>query len=50
LLKPDYADAFINRGNARSAKGDEKGAHEDYEKAQRLRARMVKKLGGAEKA
>jgi len=36
-LKPDYADAFINRGNARYAKGDFDGAIEDYDEAIRLK-------------
>ena len=31
-LKPDYADAYINRGNARSASGDPAGAIADYTK------------------
>ena len=36
-LKPDYADAFNNRGNARSAKGDVEGALQDYNEAIRLK-------------
>ena len=36
-LKPEYADAFINRGNARSEKGDVEGALQDYNEAIRLK-------------
>ena len=36
-LRPDYADAFINRGIARKAKGDLEGALQDYSEAIRLR-------------
>jgi tetratricopeptide (TPR) repeat protein len=36
-LKPDYADAFINRGIARSAKGNVEGALQDYNEAIRLK-------------
>src|SRR5215471_17645990 len=36
-LKPDYADAFYNRGNARSNKGDLDGALQDYTEAIRLK-------------
>ena len=36
-LKPDYASAFYNRGNARSAKGDVEGALQDYGEAIRLK-------------
>ena len=36
-LKPDYADAFNNRGIARSAKGDSEGALQDFNEAIRLR-------------
>src|SRR5260370_19106582 len=36
-LKPDYADAFNNRGNVRSAKGDFEGALRDYNEAIRLK-------------
>jgi tetratricopeptide (TPR) repeat protein len=32
-LKPDFADAFYNRGNARYAKGDDEGAIHDYSEA-----------------
>ena len=32
-LNPDYADAYINRGLARSDKGDLEGALQDYDKA-----------------
>ena len=35
-LEPDYADAYVNRGAARSDKGDLDGAIADYEKANRL--------------
>ena len=35
-LKPDYADAFNNRGIARQAKGDLDGALADYDEAIRL--------------
>ncbi len=35
-LKPDYADAFYNRGLARSAKGDAEGALQDHNEAIRL--------------
>jgi tetratricopeptide (TPR) repeat protein len=31
-LKPDYADAYINRGNARIAQGDLDGAIGNYQK------------------
>jgi tetratricopeptide (TPR) repeat protein len=37
-LKPDYADAFNNRGLARSDKGDQDGAIEDYNAAIRLKS------------
>jgi tetratricopeptide (TPR) repeat protein len=37
-IKPDYADAFINRGNARYDKGDLEGADEDFKQAQHLKA------------
>jgi tetratricopeptide (TPR) repeat protein len=36
-LKPDYADAFNNRGNARYDKGDLEGALQDYTEAIRLK-------------
>ncbi len=36
-LKPDYADAFISRGIARSAKGDVEGALQDFNEAIRLK-------------
>ena len=36
-LKPDYAEAFNNRGNARCDKGDVTGALEDYDEAIRLK-------------
>jgi tetratricopeptide (TPR) repeat protein len=36
-LKPDYADAFYNRGVARRAKGDVDGALQDYTEAIRLK-------------
>jgi tetratricopeptide (TPR) repeat protein len=36
-LKPDYAEAFNNRGNARRDKGDLGGAIEDYSEAIRLK-------------
>lgn len=35
-LKPDYAEAFINRGLARQDKGDLEGALKDYDEAIRL--------------
>ncbi len=35
-LKPDYGDAYNNRGNARRAKGDIDGALKDYDEAIRL--------------
>jgi Tfp pilus assembly protein PilF len=35
-LKPDYADAFCNRGNARFDKGDLDGALQDYNEALKL--------------
>jgi len=38
-LKPDYADAFNNRGIARFAKGDVEGALQDYNEAIRLKPR-----------
>src|SRR6478609_5663870 len=37
LLKPDYADAFNNRGFARQNKGDLDGALQDYNEAIRLK-------------
>ncbi|MBV8771279.1 MAG: tetratricopeptide repeat protein [Deltaproteobacteria bacterium] len=36
-LKPDYAEAFYNRGNARRAKSDLDGALADYNEALRLK-------------
>jgi tetratricopeptide (TPR) repeat protein len=36
-LKPDYAAAFINRGNVRRDKGDLDGALQDYTEAIRLK-------------
>src|ERR1019366_922197 len=36
-LKPDYAAAFNNRGNARSDEGDLEGALQDYSEAIRLK-------------
>jgi tetratricopeptide (TPR) repeat protein len=36
-LKPDYAEAFNNRGNARQAKGDLDGALQDFNEAIRLK-------------
>jgi tetratricopeptide (TPR) repeat protein len=36
-LKPDYADAFYNRGVARTEKGDAEGALRDYNEAIRLK-------------
>jgi tetratricopeptide (TPR) repeat protein len=36
-LKPDYADALINRGTARSGKGDVEAAQRDYSEAIRLK-------------
>ena len=36
-LKPDYADALINRGNARRDKGDTDDAIQDYNEAIRLK-------------
>ena len=36
-LKPDYAEAFNNRGIARRAKGDAEGALKDYSEAIRLK-------------
>jgi tetratricopeptide (TPR) repeat protein len=36
-LKPDFGDAFCNRGNARQAKGDLDGAIADYDEAIRLK-------------
>jgi tetratricopeptide (TPR) repeat protein len=36
-LKPDYADAFYNRGLARYSKGDLEGAARDYDQATRLK-------------
>jgi tetratricopeptide (TPR) repeat protein len=35
-LKPDFGEAFCNRGNARQAKGDLDGAIRDYDEAVRL--------------
>ena len=35
-LKPHFADAFFNRGNARRKKGDEEGALDDLAEAARL--------------
>jgi tetratricopeptide (TPR) repeat protein len=37
-LKPDYADAFNNRGAARSDKGDLEGANKDFAQVKRLKA------------
>jgi tetratricopeptide (TPR) repeat protein len=36
-LKPDFAVAFVNRGNARKAKGDLEGALQDYNEAIRFK-------------
>jgi tetratricopeptide (TPR) repeat protein len=36
-LKPDYFNAYNNRGNAKSALGDYRGAIADYNKAIRLK-------------
>ena len=36
-LKPDYVEAFNNRGNARRDKGDLEGALQDYNEAIRLK-------------
>ncbi|MGA8029131.1 MAG: tetratricopeptide repeat protein [Bryobacteraceae bacterium] len=36
-LKPDYSEAFNNRGNARKAKGDLEGAMKDYNETIRLK-------------
>ncbi len=36
-LKPNYAEAFSNRAIARRAKGDEAGARQDFNEAERLR-------------
>src|ERR1017187_3054635 len=41
-LKPDYADAYNNRGNARQAKGDVEGALQDYTEALRLKPDYAK--------
>jgi tetratricopeptide (TPR) repeat protein len=35
-LRPDYADAFYNRGRTRDAKGDLAGALQDYEQTIRF--------------
>ena len=52
-LKPDYAEAFNNRGNARYAKGDLEGALQDYDEAIRLKpdyADAFNNRGNARKA
>jgi tetratricopeptide (TPR) repeat protein len=36
-LKPNYAEAFNNRGSARSHQGDLGGAAQDYDEAIRLK-------------
>jgi tetratricopeptide (TPR) repeat protein len=36
-LKPDYTDAYINRGDARGKLGDDKGAIADYDQAIKLK-------------
>ena len=43
-LKPDYALAFNNRGDARRAKGDIDGALQDYEQAIRLKPDFAEAL------
>ena len=40
-LKPDYADAFFNRADAREAKGDLEGAIQDYDETIRLKPNDV---------
>jgi tetratricopeptide (TPR) repeat protein len=40
-LKPDYADAYHNRGTAREAKGDVEGALKDYDEAIRLKPQFA---------
>ena len=35
-IKPDYADAYINRGNAKSNLGDKQGVIADYDQAAQL--------------
>jgi tetratricopeptide (TPR) repeat protein len=41
-LRPDFAGAFYNRGNARAVKGDVEGALQDYNEAIRLGYRSNK--------
>lgn len=43
-LKPDYPEAFNNRGNMRYAKGDVEGALEDFTEAIRLKRDYAKAL------
>ena len=43
-LKPDYAEAFNNRGNARQDKGDLDGALADYNEALRLKPDLATAL------
>jgi len=43
-LKPDYADAYYNRGNARGDKGDHNGALKDYAEAIRLKPDLCRGL------
>jgi tetratricopeptide (TPR) repeat protein len=40
-LKPDYVEAFYNRGNRRRAKGDQEGALQDYSEAIRLKPNLA---------
>lgn len=40
-LSPNYADAYVNRGIAKRAKGDLKGCVEDYEKAAAINPKSI---------
>jgi tetratricopeptide (TPR) repeat protein len=44
-LKPDYADAFVERGYIKQKMGDEKGANEDYTKARKIDSGIVLPTG-----
>ncbi|NJL42609.1 MAG: tetratricopeptide repeat protein [Pseudanabaena sp. SU_2_4] len=40
-LNPNYADAYYNRGKARTALGNPKGAIADYDRALRLNPKLA---------